>query len=196
MNKPFLLLLLATSSYFLAIFYALSTDNNALFLIRDTAQLCGGDSYWGLFSNFGIILWSVASGIAIFATYVNKERRDNEYYLLLSGGLLSGFLAIDDLLMLHETLGFERIMFLLYALAAAILARIIYLNQKSLDLTLFISAAALLGSSIMIDLIQGHIPLSYQYSQIIEEGAKFLGILMWACFWVKASFTCITRKIS
>ena len=173
MNKPFLLLLLATSSYLLAIFYSLSIGNNALFLIRDTAQLCGGDSYWGL-----------------FATYVNKERRDNEYYLLLSGGLLSGFLAIDDLLMLHETLGFERIMFLLYALAAAILARIIYLNQKSLDLTL------LLGSSIMIDLVQGHIPLSYQYSQIIEEGAKFLGILMWACFWVKASFTCITRKIS
>ena len=84
MNNPILLLLLALVGYLLAIFYSLNTGNNALFLIRDTAQLCGGDNYWGLFSNFGIILWSIASGITIFSTYVNKERRGNENYLLLS----------------------------------------------------------------------------------------------------------------
>ena len=194
MNNPILLLILALSAYVLAILYTLSTGNNALVLIRDTAQLCGVDSYWGLFSNFGIILWSVTSGVTLFAAYVSKVRRGNEYYLFLSGGIFSGLLAVDDLLMLHETLGFERIIFLVYAIAAAILSRIISLNQKSLDLKLFISAVALLGSSIMIDLVQGHISLSYQNSQFIEEGAKFLGILMWLYFWVKASFACTIRK--
>ena len=65
LDNPILLLILALSAYVLAILYTLSTGNNAL-VFRDTAQLCGVDSYWGLFSNFGIILWSVTSGVTLF----------------------------------------------------------------------------------------------------------------------------------
>ncbi len=45
-----------------------------------------------------------------------------------------------------------------------------------------VAAGVLLASSIFTDLIQTRIPLSYEYSQVIEEGFKFIGAATWLYF--------------
>lgn len=44
----------------------------------------------------------------------------------------------------------------------------------------------LLGLSVVIDQLQDLIPVPYARLQLVEEGAKFLGIATWLAFWPQA----------
>ena len=46
---------------------------------------------------------------------------------------------------------------------------------------------ALLGASIGIDQFQHDLPFKYETVQLVEEGAKFLGIATWVLYWWQAS---------
>ena len=55
---------------------------------------------------------------------------------------------------------------------------------------LFLLAVALLGASIGIDQFQPSEvdqPLAYKTYQLVEEGAKFLGIATWVLYWWQVS---------
>ena len=49
--------------------------------------------------------------------------------------------------------------------------------------SLFLLAVILLGTSVLTDALQGVFPFSYETVQVVEEGAKFLGIAAWLAFW-------------
>lgn len=82
-------------------------------LISDPAPFVGMPWYFGSLSHAGVLLWTVSAAICVFASRllwdsVDKGRRRLSRLLAILGGG-STWLALDDLLMIHEQLG--RLMF-------------------------------------------------------------------------------------
>lgn len=74
-------------------------------LVRDPNAIAGQPKYFGLVSNLGVILW-FTGGIAALQAYWSGAGYDAPHLrrTLLAGGLFSGLMGIDDLLMLHEAI--------------------------------------------------------------------------------------------
>ena len=60
--------------------------------------------YYGAVSNLGVLLWTAGAAIALFGAGLALAlgRPAGEAGLLLAAGMLTGFLAIDDLFLVHE----------------------------------------------------------------------------------------------
>ncbi len=84
-------------------------------ILGDAATFTEQPSYLGLFSDLGFLGWWTAAIACLLAWTVTGATRLRP--VLLAGGLLSGILCLDDLMLLHEALG-EKPFFLFYAVAA------------------------------------------------------------------------------
>jgi len=76
-----------------------------------------------------------------------------------------------------------------YALFAELIATRYRRQVMASQGELFLLAVALLGASIGIDQFQPSEvdqPLAYKTYQLLEEGAKFLGIATWVLYWWQA----------
>jgi len=102
--------------------------------------------------------------------------------LLLLTGALSIILAADDFFLIHERYYTEENFFLIYAVFAGIIFIRYYKTIIEVDGLAFMLAGLFLASSILIDMIQFQIPMSYEYTQVFEEGMKFVGITTWLYF--------------
>ncbi len=152
-------------------------------IIRDTAQQSGASSFLGFLSNIGIWLWVSSAAICFFSVLtwkpsLDKKRRE----LLLLTGMLSILLAVDDFFMIHDRYIDQNICYLTYAVLALLLLMRHHKMIIAIDGFAFLLAGFFLGSSIFTDVVQEHIPLSYEYVQIFEEGFKFVGAATWLYF--------------
>jgi hypothetical protein len=152
-------------------------------IIRDPAQQTGQSSFLGFLSNIGIWLWISSATICFFSisTYtfiVNDKHKE----LLFLVGMMSIMLAIDDFFMIHDRYINQNICYLAYAFIATALFVRHYKKIIEIDGFSFLLAGLLLALSILIDLIQNFIPLKYAYTQIFEEGFKFIGAATWLYF--------------
>lgn len=170
--------------YFISILILRSSGFEIMEILRDPAQLSGKSSFLGFLSNAGIWIWVSSAAICIFSGFnFHGTAADGKLKeLLFLTGALSLLLAIDDFYMIHDRYVNQKICYLAYAvLAGALLVRhyskIIEINGFS-----FLLAGSLLALSILTDLIQSHIPLSYSSTQILEEGFKFVGASTWFYF--------------
>lgn len=73
-------------------------------LVRDTNAIAGQPSYFGAYSNLGILLWASAGSIGLFSWCVVRDRKSAQPFArpLLLGGLFMALACIDDMFMLHE----------------------------------------------------------------------------------------------
>jgi hypothetical protein len=55
------------------------------------------------------------------------------------------------------------------------------------DRSSFLSATGLLALSLIVDAVQEILPIPYGWSQIAEEGCKFVGAAAWLYFWGHAA---------
>ncbi len=152
-------------------------------ILRDPAQLSGESSLLGFLSNIGIFLWVSSIAVSFFcALIMRKLSKSSDIELLVLIGALSFILAIDDFFMIHDRFINERIIYLMYAVfAIALLVR--HFNKIiKIDGFAFMLAGLLLALSILTDILQYSIPLSYDFQQIIEEGFKFIGAATWLYF--------------
>ena len=160
-------------------------------VLRDLAQTCGTPAGVGLLSNLGYLLWLAAAAVALFTAYSGQPGvRGKQYELLACGGWFSFILCIDDMFLLHDRYIGQTFLYVVYMVFAALIAtryrRQLIANRGEL----FLLAVALLGASIGIDLFQPNEvdqPLAYKTYQLLEEGAKFLGIATWVLYWWHAS---------
>jgi len=158
------------------------------YLTRDPAETMETHSYIGLVSNLGILGWCAAAAVSIFAASVLRRReggRDAARFLLVSGLLSLGFL-FDDLLMLHERFAPNRLGIpqpvTAGAYAAAILAYLVYFRHviRTTDFTLLGCALGCMACSVILDVVRD---ISHAFdAHILEDGAKFLGIVLWAAY--------------
>lgn len=165
------------------------TDPKWMFLDALAAAEMSGDCchvYYGFVSNLGIFLWVATSAIALFSALVFKvsgKPRDWVEFALLAG-LLTGWLALDDAFLLHEIvfpiIGVPQtlVVIVYLGLAAGYLTRswrVILAGEVWLLGAAILSLAASLG----IDQVFHSIESFYV---IVEDAAKFIGIVFWASF--------------
>lgn len=147
-------------------------------IIRDPAQQNNVSSFLGFLSNLGIWLWVSAAAICFFSVIMINKSIQNKSLLLLTG-TLSILLAADDFFMIHDRYVDQNICYAVYAiLAIAILFRHYELLIRVGGFA-FIMAGVLLALSILSDLLQSHIPIDYNYTQLMEECFKFVGAATW-----------------
>jgi hypothetical protein len=148
-------------------------------ILRDPAQQTHQSSFLGFLSNIGNWLWISSAAICFFSATIGKSSLRK---LLVFIGLLSTILAIDDFFLIHDRYVNQNLCYLLYAFLAVTLFTLHFKKILKIDAFSFLLAGSLLALSILTDLIQLHIPLSYSKTQVIEEGFKFMGISIWLYF--------------
>jgi hypothetical protein len=141
--------------------------------------------FLGAVSTVGIILWGAGAAIAITASSVLRlagaDRRGAA--LLLTAGLLSAWLALDDGFMLHETyevrvLGPVSVLQLVPLLGGIAVATVFAWARSPRGAAVFGLAATALGTSAAID------AFIRQTAAVVfvEDAFKFLGICLWTAF--------------
>ena len=187
-NKLFYVSILPSTILYLAILYISNFYNIKLSLVvRDLAQTCGYPIGVGMISNIGILLWGAAASICLFTTFLEGINRESSKLLLL-GGIFSSLLCIDDLFLLHDRyIGPDFLNLTYLAISIFLLVRFRRI-LKIIGLFNLLISILFLGLSIFFDgVIQQIFNQSYELTQLIEEGFKFIGIACWLNFWCKAS---------
>ena len=187
-SKLFYISILPSAILYLAILYISNIYNIKLNLVvRDLAQTCGFPIGVGMISNIGILLWGAAASICLFTTFSESINRESSRLLLL-GGIFSSLLCVDDLFLLHDRyIGPDFLNLTYLAISIFLLVRFRRI-LKIIGLFNLIISILFLGLSIFFDgVIQQVFNQSYQLTQLIEEGFKFIGITCWLNFWCKAS---------
>ena len=187
-SKLFYISILPSSILYLAILYISNLyDIKLSLVVRDLAQTCGYPIGVGMISNIGILLWGAAASICLFTTFSGKINSDISKLLLL-GGAFSGLLCVDDFFLLHDRyIGPDFLNLTYLAISILILVRFKKILKK-IGLFNLVISILFLGLSIFFDgVIQQIFNQSYELTQLIEEGFKFLGIVCWLNFWCKAS---------
>lgn len=168
-------------------------------LYRWTAEpikLDAAQPYDGLLSSLGILVWASASAICFFTalTWPN-DGHEGESRLILSGGLVTLVLLLDDLFMGHEEI-IPRL-FGVSELAgtvciAAFPLAFLFLFRRKLRAAPWGLLAIGVGYLVVMsgfDAVEHGISIPGHHAW--EEGAKFLGLLHWCGFlmmlcWLRA----------
>ncbi len=186
--KLFYISILPSAILYLAILFLSNFHNIKLSLVvRDLAQTCGYPIGVGMISNIGILFWGAAASICLFITFSQNINRELSKLLLL-GGIFSSLLCIDDLFLLHDRYVGPDFLNLTYVAISILLLIRFQRILKKIGLFNLIISILFLGLSVFFDgVIQQIFNQSYEVTQLIEEGFKFLGITCWLNFWCKAS---------
>lgn len=173
--------------------------------LRDVTAIGDIPFYSGSISQLGLLLWSAATTVCLFTFFCFKKidpSRKQSLNLLMFGGLLSGYLMLDDTYMLHEEVFeelFENINFFpektaMLLLGIAMLS-FIYFNRWEIlksEYGLLFLAYALLGISVFFDAFPSRFYEKIQYAErieyYIEDGAKFIAIVTWLVFFARYSY--------
>lgn len=169
--------------YSLSLFGFMSVGFTSMEILRDPAQQTGASSFIGFLSNIGNWLWVSSAAICFFTFSTSNYRLSKDHKeLIFLAGMLSILLAVDDFFLIHDRYINQNICYLFYAFfAGALLIRQYKLILKIEAFALLLSGS-LLALSILADLIQSDIPIHYHYTQILEEGFKFMGAATWLYF--------------
>lgn len=166
------------------------------YFTRDPAALMKVPFYIGFLSHIGALLWCSSSAICIFTYALLRKKSKNKLKMrfFLYSGLISLVFLLDDLFLLHEEIApkylhiRERFVFIIYAILIVIyLTKFISIINKT-RFVLLGSAFAFFGLSIIFDIIQGYFNIYMPGQYLIEDGAKFLGILSWVTYFIGECF--------
>ncbi|MCU0390544.1 MAG: hypothetical protein MUE81_05465 [Thermoflexibacter sp.] len=173
----------------------------------DMQQLGNLQFYSGIITNLGVFLW-VVGGIVNFFTFLvigKYESNQQANYLLLSC-LISFILAIDDFFMFHERWAYryfsinEKYVLLSYMILIIyylIAYRAIILKNNFVFLIL---SLGLFGFSVVADLswekVFGKESVHGIANFLVEEGAKFLGLMTWAIYHTISSKDLIIKHLN
>ncbi len=163
------------------------------------AQLSGEccSTYFGFVSNLGVMIWSATAAICLFAAALFALLKADRAltWFALSSGLLTGWLALDDAFLVHETVlpsfGIPQnaVIAAYAALALLYIASSWRVILASDFWVLFVGGAALV-LSILVDTVFSSLAPGLVY---IEDSAKFFGIFCWASFHITTLFDRISN---
>jgi hypothetical protein len=125
-------------------------------LRSDPATATNMPFYLGFLSNAGLLLWSAGAVTCLYSSWLLSGGRQDMRRLALGGGVLTAWLLLDDMFMLHEAvlprLGISEIVVM--AVYAVLVSCFLILNARRLLQTdpLFLGSALLfLGLSVIVD---------------------------------------------
>lgn len=160
-------------------------------VLRDPAQQTGVSSLLGLISNLGNFFWIASVAIAFFAVAYGRKLQTIQKQWLLLLGSLSLILAIDDFFLLHDRYINQWICYGFYVITALLL--LIRHFAQLIESAFFscLIALTLMGLSIITDTFQEKLPWNYGVAQILEEGFKFAGAIVWLQCTIQCSISAL-----
>lgn len=172
-------------------------------LTRDITVVAGLHPLAGLLSNLGVLVWCSGSAIALFTAlrYRNGPGVITARYLL-SGSLLSTYLLLDDLFMLHELVAGSRSLGLpedavYLVLGIAVLVHLALFRRFLFAIgpwALFL-ALGLLGCSMVTDMLQEQLLWLGTWRSVLEDGFKWLGIVAWSAHFIQLALRFTRARI-
>ena len=177
-------LLPAAVLYAVALLWSGAEGISAKLVLRDLAQSCDAPLGQGFLSSVGYLLWMAAAAIALFAASTRQIQGPAAYrQFAYCGGGFSLWLCLDDMFLVHDRYLGEAFLYVTYAFFTGLLLFKFRGPLQRFAGDTFLLAVILLGTSVLTDALQGVFPFSYETVQVVEEGAKFLGIAAWMAFW-------------
>ncbi|MEY3085274.1 MAG: hypothetical protein RL037_1454 [Bacteroidota bacterium] len=156
-------------------------------LTRDPNAIHDSPKYIGILSQTGMIFWFSTAGILVFTAFLmfSYLRNFNLGVFLSNAFLLTVFLGIDDMFMLHDELAHrglrEEFFYLFYGIWLLItLVRFKNIIKNTLY-PLIVTYGFLFGMSILIDklITEAYLP---------EDMLKFSGIINWSFYWTTTCY--------
>ncbi len=167
---------------------------NIINFLYDPATITNGHPLVGFLSNLGVLFWCAATCICLFTAVLLRTRGAREIYLfVLSAGIVSAILTLDDLFMFHDFDGLaKRYLGLGEEVADVILAVIVAVFlirfRKTIlqsEFGLLLLALGLGVLSIYIDLYIPHLEDLDNWRNLAEDGLKWLAIVSWFTYYVR-----------
>jgi len=172
-------------------------------LTEDPARVVGFPFYIGFLSNIGIMFWSATVAICLFsATLVRQQNGLWFKPFLYASGCLTLLLTLDDLFLLHERV-FPNYVGLSeeFVLAGYVMLMLLYLFKFSTvifktEYLLLGLALCFFGISVVVDIL----PISQYVSlpvrvALLEDGAKFAGIVSWLVYFTRVSALALQHRV-
>jgi hypothetical protein len=175
---------------------------DVMYLTRDTAAIAGIHPLAGILSNAGILLWWASAAIWFFtAAFHRRMKSDDPFLFSLCSGLASAYLALDDLLQIHEFLAptYLRVpeegVYGALAMGAVVYAWRFRQFLLRADACLLLLAGFLLAGSVGIDaVLEPWLWRLGNWTGLLEDGLKWMGIICWLSFCLLRCFTEICKN--
>lgn len=192
-----IVLLSVVGAVLLVLLLAIQTRIPLSDLTRDPLAIMGKKSapHLGFLSNLGVLLWCMSASVCAFTglrLVIGAGDRRAGVFLLAAAGF-TAMLMLDDLFMVHENLTLripqgDIALFTLYGLLA--LAYILAFRRvlRRFGVLAPLLAVALLGVSVAADLGELTAVVPGNWPWVVEDGAKFVGIVIWATFHLRVSW--------
>lgn len=152
--------------------------------------------HYGFVSNIGVLVWTAGAAILLFAGLLVFRRggpRDATVFLV-SAGLFTGWLMLDDFFLVHEDvlpkLGVPQLVtYAVYMALGLVYVALSWRRILDARAAMLIVAVCLLAYSVGTDVF---IHSDSDIRILIEDGAKLAGIAAWVSFHIEAAFGLIS----
>lgn len=168
-------------------------------LTCDLAVLAHVNPLCGVLSSLGVLLWCATASVSLFVATLAAKRGDKlQAAFLLWFAVLSLVLMLDDLFMFHEYLAAEylglRQRYVILAYMALTSGLLVSFRKVILtgDYALLAAAIGLFSFSVAIEKVLSYHKGSWLY--LAEDGAKFLGLVSWAGYFIRHSWFLLARS--
>lgn len=183
---------------FVGILSRVTTNVSLAFLLRDITATAKLPFFAGFVSQLGLILWSAALGICLFALVLMHRRQGDlsaSKRFLVHGTLLTAILALDDIFLFHEEIApnylhlDELVVFAVYGIIGIGFVLLNWREILSSEYALLLLAFALFATSVALDAVPKEVlPARYFWEQLelfLEDGFKFAGIATWLMYFAR-----------
>ena len=168
-------------------------------LTRDPQTTAEGPWYLGLASSLGIVGWSVAAALFAFGAAVVRSAgaRDRQFATLAWAAALTVLLLLDDLLLIHDdilyrAIGAEEPVLAVYGVVF-LAWLLVYGSGVSGSARMPLAlAVGWFGASVGVDLVWNS---DSEWRLVVEDGAKFVGIWLWAVFAMVLCAGCVASTL-
>jgi len=174
---------------FVAIASQLLGEPAAVFT-REAQVVLKGSFYVGSFSNLGGLIWFSTAAILSFASTLKPENR----MALILAALVTWALGLDDIFMFHEKI-YPKLHIsntLLYILYFGTIGVIVFRYYRQLSRSTLIGIAIAVFFWIVSAILDRYFN---DLGQLQEDGAKFIGIAVWAAVWIRQTYYSTVRLI-
>lgn len=182
----------------LLLFLKLKFDIDTEELTRDVNALAGLPPYAGMVSNLGVLFWCASATLCLFTGLIGKRKGLSIESFLFYSGILSAVLMLDDLFLLHEEIFPENLHIpekLVFAIYGILAFTIFFLHRKivfSTNYLILLTCTMFLGLSVFVDVFFNN----FRGEDLVEDGAKIIGIMTWFGYYATLGYETIKQKIS
>lgn len=175
------------------------------FLFSDMAEQARVNSLTGIMSSLTGLAWVVAATVFGFTAALAgpKDERGPGRGFFIGFALLSIWLALDDVFLIHDYLAFryfgygEALALLPLLVFALVLAGLFWRDLFGAGLPVVAGAVGLLGASLMFDALPMlHDAQNNDVQNLYEDGLKWLGAVVWAGYAVTVSARKLRQRLA